>query len=203
LHKKITIADVLASPVVADPLSILDCSPISDGAASLVLCSERYAKKLHKQPVFIRASSLATDSLVLAQRDTITSMLATQLAMRSALKQSSLSLSDINVIELHDAFSTAELITLEDCGFFEPGKAIYATLDRETYIDGKLPVNPSGGLKANGHPVGATGIGQAVEIVQQLREQCGQRQVKGSMVGMTHSMGGIGSTVAIHIFTKE
>ena len=202
-RKKISIADVMNASMVADPLSILDCSPVSDGAASLIISTPAFAKKINAEPVFIVASTIATDTLALADRESIITCKATQLAARQAFAMANFTSSDVNVVEVHDAFSMGEIMALEDCGFFLPGQAACATVKGDTYFNAKLPVNCSGGLKAKGHPVGASGVGQAVEIVRQLQGKCGQRQVQNASVGLTHSMGGIGATVGVHIFSRE
>ncbi|MFA6526938.1 MAG: thiolase domain-containing protein [Candidatus Babeliales bacterium] len=202
-RKKISLADVINAPMVADPLSILDCSPVSDGAASLIIATPEFAKKINTNPVYIIASTLATDTLALADRESIITCKATHIAARKAFAMAGLTPNEVNVVEVHDAFSMGEIIALEDCGFFQPGKAAQATVEGLTYFNAQLPVNCSGGLKAKGHPVGASGVGQAVEIVRQLQGQCEQRQVKNASVGLTHSMGGIGATVGVHIFSRE
>ncbi|MFH0898398.1 MAG: thiolase domain-containing protein [bacterium] len=203
LRKKLSIQQVLNAPVVADPLTLLDCSPISDGAASLVLCSSDFAKKLNVKSIAITASQVATDTVSLALRDDLATFKATKKAATKAFAQAKITHQDIDVIEVHDAFSVAELMALEDLGFFKPGCAAQATRDGVTSLHGKLPVNPSGGLKAKGHPVGATGVAQAVEIVKQLQGRCEQRQVPNARIGLTQNVGGIGTTVAIHIFEKR
>jgi acetyl-CoA C-acetyltransferase len=202
LKKKITINDVISSPTVADPLSLLDCSPICDGSASLILSTPEFAKKRNLKAVFIIASALSTDSLSICNRENLTSFDATKQAGKAAYEMAKIKPTDIDVVELHDAFSTSEIISLEDLGFFKPGTAMQETIKGKTKLNSKLPVNPSGGLKAKGHPVGATGMGQAVEVVDQLRGRCEQRQVKNAETGLTHNMGGAGTTVAVHIFSK-
>lgn len=185
LHKKITIEDVLRSPMIADPLSLLDCSPISDGAACIILGAPGSAA----QGVNLIASAQATDTMSLAARPTLTSFAATRKAAKLAYAQAGITPENINVAEVHDAFTMAELIALEDLGFCAPGTAGYTNLT--------IPVNLSGGLKAKGHPIGATGVAQAVEMVKYLRAS------SVNCVGLTHNMGGIGTTVAVHIFEKR
>lgn len=202
-HKKFSVADIMNAPMVADPLSVLDCSPVSDGAASLVLATPAFAQKINAQPIYIIASTLATDTLALADRESIITCKATQLAARNAFAMAHLTPKDVDIVEVHDAFSMGEIIALEDCGFFHPGQAAQATVNGDTYFNAKLPVNTSGGLKAKGHPVGASGVGQAVEIIKQLQGRCGLRQIKNASIGLTHSMGGIGATVGVHIFSRE
>jgi acetyl-CoA C-acetyltransferase len=194
-HNLLTIKKVMKSPKVSDPLKLLECSPISDGAAALILTAEK------SKGVQIVASEVATDSLALAQRQSLTELKATQLACRKAYQKSGFTPPDIDITEVHDCFSIAEAIALEDLGFFEKGKAAGAVSEGKVTL-GKsrhLVVNTSGGLKAAGHPVGATGVKQIVEIVDQLSSRADKRQVKGAKVGLAQNVGGSGATVAIHI----
>ena len=193
-QKKITVDHVINSPMIADPLTLLDCSPVSDGAASVILCNEETAKRLNSNPVFITGSGHATDTLSLSERDDLLSWSATCEAVNKAYEMAGVSASDVDLVELHDAFSIVHIISLEDLGFFERGQAGAAI--------GELSVNPSGGLKARGHPVGATGIAQVVEVVKQLRGECGERQVKDAKIGLTHNAGGCGANVVVHVFKR-
>ena len=203
LRKEISMHDYLQSSVVADPIKLLDCSPVSDGAASVILTSVEYARQHGYKPIYIIGSGVAVDTPNIAERKTLVSFKATRKAAALAYAQAGINAQDINVAEVHDAFSLAEIISLEDLGFFDSKQAATAALDGITTIDGKLPINPSGGLKARGHPVGATGIAQVVEIVQQLRGQAGDRQIKNASLGLTHNMGGIGATVVVNIFSNQ
>jgi len=189
-QKEITIDDVLNSAVVANPLTVLDCAPISDGAATLILSTPEFAKKYSKNPVYIIGHGQATDSLLLSKRESLTEFKATQIAAKTAYKMAKVTSQDIDIVELHDGFSICEIISLRDLGFLKKDK---------TMINN---INPSGGLKAKGHPVGATGISQAYEIVMQLRNTAGARQIKNAKIGLTHNMGGCGSTSVVHIFSK-
>jgi acetyl-CoA C-acetyltransferase len=194
-HNLLTAEVVMKSPKISDPLKLLECSPISDGAAALILTAEK------SKGVQIMASEVATDSLALAQRQSLTSLKATRLASQKAYEGSGFTPPDIDVAEVHDCFSIAEVLALEDLGFFAEGKAAEA-VSRGRVTLGKskhLVVNTSGGLKAAGHPIGATGVKQIVEIVDQLRGRAGKRQVKGAKVGLAQNVGGSGATVAIHI----
>ncbi len=199
-RKKIMLDDYLKSPVVSDPLRLLDCAPISDGAAAVIIANYDYLKN---DGVNVIASSLATDTLDFASRSEITSFKATRLAGKKAFEMAGLKQQDINVAEVHDAFSMSEIIALEDLNFFKAGTAGYHTQRGETQICGSFPVNTSGGLKAKGHPVGASGVSQVVEVVNQLRGRCDQRQIKNARVGLTHNIGGVGTTAVVHIFEKE
>ncbi len=202
-NKKITINDYLNSPIVADPLRVLDCAPISDGAAAIIISSYDFAKKYGKTGINIIASTQASDTLDIASREDLTSFKATKIAGKKAFEISAISQRDIDVAEVHDAFSMAEIIALEDLGFFEPGTAGFETAHGKTQISGEIPVNTSGGLKAKGHPVGASGISQVVEIVNQLLGRCEQRQISNVKFGLTHNIGGIGTTAVVHIFERE
>ena len=201
--KEITIENVINSTMVSDPLTLLDCAPISDGSASLILCSEKFAKKINKPAIYIVGSGQASDSLALQNRKSLTEMKATQIAAKTAYKIANVTPDDIDVTELHDGFSIVEILSLEDLGYFKKGEAGKATSDGKTFFDGEKPVNPSGGLKGKGHPVGATGVSQAVEIVKQLRGECKSNQVKNAKTGLTHNIGGCGTTAVVHIFKKE
>jgi acetyl-CoA C-acetyltransferase len=197
---KITVDDVLKSVAVADPLNILDCSPITDGAAALILCPADMAKKLAKKaPVKVIGSGQASDTIALHSRADLCALEAVTKAAASAYKMSGKKPSDIQLCEVHDCFTIAEIIVLEALGFAEKGKGGKAVQAGETALGGRIPVNPSGGLKSKGHPVGATGVAQAVEIVEQLRGESGPRQVKNARVGMTQNMGGTGASALVHI----
>jgi len=198
---EITIEGVEKSVMVADPLHILDCSPITDGAAAVIVTTEEIAKKLGKPYIKVLGSGLATDTMQLAQRADITTIKASTLAAASAFKMAGKTIKDINIAEVHDCFTIAELVILESIGIYEPGKAGPAILAGETALDGKFPINTSGGLKSKGHPVGATGVAQIVEIYKQLTGQAENgRQAPGSpKLGMTQNMGGSGASSVVHI----
>lgn len=201
--KKLSMDDILKSPIVADPLRLVDCSPVSDGACVMIISSYEYAKKIGKTGINIIASGSATDSLDLANREELTSFKATKLAIKKAYELAGIGPDDIDIAEVHDAFTMSEIIALEDLGFYKPGSAGTATFEGKTALHGELPVNMSGGLKAKGHPVGASGLSQAIEIVNQLRGNCGARQADNPKIGLSHSMGGVGTTSIVHIFEKE
>ncbi len=201
-HKKISIDDVMRSKMVSDPLKLLDCSPISDGAAAVVLVPLEKARKYNDTPIKIVASAQASDTLRLADRDNLTELKATKIAVQNAYKQAKVGAKDIDVVEVHDCFTIAEILAMEDLGFYPKGKAAKAVADGETTLNSKLSVNTSGGLKGCGHPVGATGIKQAAEVVWQLRGDAKERQVDGAEVGMTHNVGGSGATAVVHIYKR-
>jgi acetyl-CoA C-acetyltransferase len=198
---KITKEAVETGVTIADPLHILDCSPITDGAAAVIMTTEEIAKKLGKPYIRILGSGAATDSIALYQRPDMTTIKAATLASERALKMAGKKITDIQFAEVHDCFTIAELAILESIGVYEPGKAGPATLAGETARDGKFPVNTSGGLKSKGHPVGATGVAQMIEVYKQLTGQAeGERQLKGSpKIAMTQNMGGSGGSSVVHI----
>jgi acetyl-CoA C-acetyltransferase len=200
-HNIISIDDVLEAAMIADPLGLYDCSPMTDGAASVVLMPLEKALKLSNIPKPIKISGIAqaTDTIALAQRESFTTFQATVEAANKAYKMANKSPEDINVVEVHDCFTIAEICAIEDLGFFEKGKGAKATEDDLTALDGKLPVNPSGGLKGKGHPVGATGVAQIVNIVEQLRGESKDLQIKNAKVGLAHNLGGSGATVTVTI----
>jgi len=203
-QSKITVEDVLNSVMVADPLRILDCSPITDGAAALILCDLETAKKISKKPlVEIIGVGHATDSIALHSRKDFTTLISTVKAAQQAYKMAEIKPGDVNVAEVHDCFTIAEIVVSEDLGFFEKGEGGCAVADGRTEIEGEIPINPSGGLKSKGHPVGATGVAQVVEIVKQLRGEADKRQVKDARIGLTQNMGGSGGSSIIHILKGE
>ena len=198
-QKEITLQTVLSSKIVASPLKVFDCSPVTDGAAVAILMPLEKAKKICEQPIQILASAQASDTLALHNRKSLTELYATKIAAKKAFEQAKLSPKDINLAEVHDCFTIAEIMAIEDIGFFKKGEGGKATEDNLTSLEGQIPINTSGGLKACGHPVGATGIKQAVEIVWQLRGQANTRQIKDAKIGLTHNVGGSGATCVIHI----
>ncbi len=202
-QKEITLETVMKSTKVADPLKLFDCSPITDGAAAVILASAENVKKLGiKNPVWVIGSGAATDTLALHDRRDITTMDATIAASKQAFKQTGLTPKDIDLAEVHDCFTIAEICAIEDLGFCKKGEGGKFTEQGQTSLTGSIPVNTSGGLKSKGHPVGATGIAQAVEIALQLRGKAEKRQIKKAEIGMTHNVGGSGGSAAVHIFSQ-
>lgn len=201
--REITMEQVLGSKMIADPLKIFDCSPITDGAAGVVLAPLDMAESFTKKPVEIVTTAQASDSIALHSRETLTGLKATQVAARKAFARAEMAPKDIDLAEVHDCFTIAEIMAIEDLGFFEKGKGGQATLDGRTALDGEIPINTSGGLKSCGHPVGATGIKQAVECVWQLRGEAEGRQVKGASTALSHNVGGSGATAVVHIYKKQ
>jgi len=200
-HLKVSIEDVLASTMVADPLRLLDCSPVTDGAAAMVLTTVERAKELagDRPVVKITGSGLATDAITLANREDLSELGAVRKAAERAYEMAGRQPNDLHVVEVHDCFTIAEVMTTEAIGLFERGEGGPAAENGLTSLQGKIPVNTSGGLKSKGHPVGATGVAQAIEIVSQLRGEAGQRQVEGAEVGLAQNMGGSGGSSIVHI----
>lgn len=200
-HRLISVDDVLKSKKVADPIKVLDSSPITDGAAVAILAPVEIAKKYNDAPVEIIGSAQASDTIALHDRKTLTGIEATQIAAREAYKQAKVQPKDIQVAEVHDCFTIAEIMAIEDLGFFKKGEGGKATEEGLTKIGGKVAVNTSGGLKGCGHPVGATGVKQAVEITWQLRGEAEGRNTNAE-IGLTHNVGGSGGTVVVHILKR-
>ncbi len=194
---------VMNSTIVADPLRLLDCSPITDGAAAVLLTSADEARKLGKPMVVISGIGLATDTIALSQRADILKLGAVELAAQRALKMAGKTIKDVDFAEVHDCFTIAEIMVMEALGVVEPGQGGPATSDGLTALDGKFPINPSGGLKSKGHPVGATGVAQICEAVSQLRGQSEERQIKGAKTALTQNMGGSGGSCVIHILEAK
>ncbi|HDJ83689.1 MAG TPA: hypothetical protein ENG44_01670, partial [Desulfurococcaceae archaeon] len=199
-HKKISIEDVLRSPYVSWPLKLLDCSPLSDGAAGIIISGE--PRKYTDTPVYIKGIGLAHDYPGLHQRDDLTAIVAAKKAAEQAYKMADMKPRDINVFEIHDAFTIAEIILYEMLGLAERGEGALLLRERITWFDGAFPVNPSGGLKAKGHPIGATGVGMACELFWQLRGEAGERQVPNAEYGLMENHGGTGSTSVVVIYGR-
>jgi len=191
-QKEISVEKVLSGFMVTTPLQLLDCCPFSDGAAAVVLVSEEKAKEITDKPVYITGIGQASSGRLSAQKDYLPRLKAREVAAKQAYDLAGVSPSDIDICELHDCFSIASLIAAESLGFFEFGHAGEAWENGETRIGGKIPINISGGLKSKGHPIGATGASQVVEIYHQLRGECGERQVEGARTGLTDTLGGDG-----------
>jgi acetyl-CoA C-acetyltransferase len=198
---KVTREEVNESVMVASPLRILDCSPITDGAAAVILTTVDLAKKLGKPIIKVIGSGHATDSIALHSRPDITTLKATTVAAEKALKMANKKISDINFAEVHDCFTIAEIIVTESLGIFPVGKGGEAALKGETGLEGKFPINTSGGLKSKGHPVGATGVAQIIELVKQFRgaAENGRQLKKQPKIGMAQNMGGSGGSTLVHI----
>lgn len=200
-HKQVSINTVLQSPYIAYPLKLFDSSPISDGAAALVLTSDKGLIKKRQKKAFVLSTATATDSISLTKRKRLDQIYASCLAADQAFEQAGLTREDIDVAEVHDCFSIAEILAMEDLGFWEKGRG-GERIKAESTVYGKggdLIVNTSGGLKAAGHPIGATGVKQIGEIYLQLTNQAGRRQVKNARYGLAHNVGGSGGTAVVTI----
>ena len=202
VRKKITIDDVLKSPVVASPLKLYDCCPFSDGASAIILCSEDFAKKSGRPFIEVIGSGRGASPAAVQGRDDITTIPSTVAAANQAYKMAGITAKDIDFAEVHDCFTIAELIDIEDLGFFKKGAGASAVREGATSRDGEIPINPSGGLKSKGHPIGATGIGQVVEVFEQLTGKAEQRTVRDAEVALTHNFGATGASAAVHIFRR-
>jgi len=203
MQSEITVKQVMESRPVALPLKLFDCSPISDGASCLVITKPKLAKRFAEIPVDIIGTGQASDTIGLYERDNVTSMQVGRLAARQAYKMASMTPRRIDIAEVHDCFTIAEIIAYEDLGFCSPGEGGKLVEEEETQLSGRIPVNTSGGLKAKGHPVGATGAAQACEVYLQLTGQADRRQVKGASIGLTHNVGGSGATGVVHIYRRR
>jgi len=189
------LADEKMNPIIADPLRLFHVCPISDGAAALVLCNAEKAKAYSDSPILISGIGQATDTHIVFEREDITTLKALKLASTQAYKMAHKTPEDIDVAELHDAFEILEAVQSEDIGFFKKGEGAKAAHEGLTEIGGELPINPSGGLKARGHPLGATGVAQVVELFWQLQGEAGKRQVDGAETGITCNFGGFGNNI--------
>jgi acetyl-CoA C-acetyltransferase len=210
LHQPITVEGILDSPeaatnnpYVADPLRFFDCCPVSDGAACLILTTADIAKKTGKPMIRLAGIGQATDTHAVHDRKDPTELLAVREAARKSFAMADIKPDDVDVAELHDAFTILEIAESEEVGFFPKGQGHIALEKGETGIGGKIPINTSGGLKAKGHPVGATGVGQAHEIALQLRGDAEERQVKDAKIGFTCNFGGFGNNVICLTFIRE
>ena len=200
LRKKITIDDVMNSAVVASPLKLYDCCPFSDGASSVILCNEKFAKQHTKNYIRVIGSGRGGSPAALQGRNHLTTIPSTKIAAEAAYKMAGIKPKNVDFAEVHDCFTIAEIVDTEDLGFFDKGKAVEAVRDGKTRLNGEIPINPSGGLKSKGHPIGATGVGQVVEVFDQLTGKAGERTVKDAEIGLTHNFGATGASCAVHIF---
>ncbi|MCA9934606.1 MAG: thiolase domain-containing protein, partial [Anaerolineales bacterium] len=195
--------DDRANPMIAWPLRLFDCSPVTDGATAVLLVSEEIARQYTDDPITIIGSGQASDG-ALHDRPDLTSIGAAKKASQMAYEMAGVTANDIKVAEVHDCFTIAEIIATEDIGFFEPGKGHEAAEEGLTTRHGPKPINTSGGLKSKGHPVGASGAGQAVEIFKQMRGKAGERQVDRDVdLALTHNVGGTGQTAVVHIYERK
>jgi len=201
LHQKITVEDFEKSHMVATPINLLDASPIGDGAAAALLVPAETLSRASR--IVISGSASATDTLAVHDRPEVLFLTAAYKSAQAAYKMAGVTPKEIDVFELHDAFSIMSALSLEACGFAERGQGPRLGLDNEINPNGRVPICTRGGLKARGHPVGATGVYQIVEVVQQLRGECGETQVDGARIGMTQNIGGSGATIVTHVLTSD
>lgn len=201
LQRAITLEQANKSPSVCHPLRLFDCCPTSDGASAAIVCDEEMAGKFTDMPIRVLGVGAGTDHLALFQRDDFATLKATTLAAKQAYNMANLTPKDISLAEVHDCFTIAEIMAYEDLGFCQKGEGGRLIEEGDTQIGGRIPVNPSGGLKAKGHPIGATGVGQIYEITNQLRGKVEKntRQVANAKFGLAHNVGGSGATATVHI----
>jgi len=204
LHQTINVDQFENSSMVSTPINLLDASPIGDGAAAVIIVpAEKVASVKGRPRVVVAGSASATDSIAVHSRKDPLFLSAAYQSSKKAYEMAGVTKDDIDVFELHDAFSIMAALSLEACGFAERGKGVSLGLDNEIHPNGKIPVCTRGGLKARGHPVGATGVYQVVEVAQQLRGECGKTQVDGAKIGMAQNIGGSGATILTHILKAE
>lgn len=201
LRRAITLEQATKSAAICHPLRLFDCCPTSDGASAAILCDAAKAKKFSDSPVRVLGSGAATDRLALFQREDFTVLRASVSAAKQAYAMAKLEPRDVNLAEVHDCFTIAEVMAYEDLGFCKKGEGGKLIEEGQTYLGGRIPVNASGGLKAKGHPIGATGVGQIYEITKQLRGEVekSSRQVPNAKIGLAHNVGGSGATAVVHI----
>lgn len=200
LQKRITVDHVMNSPVVASPLKLYDCCPFSDGASSVILCSEKFAKDNGGDYIEVIGSGRGGSPAALQGREHLTTIPSTKIAAQAAYKMACITPSDVDFAEVHDCFTIAEVVDTEDLGFFDKGTGVQAVREGRTGLNSDISINPSGGLKSKGHPIGATGVGQVVEVYDQLTGRAGQRTVKDAKIGLTHNFGATGASCAVHLF---
>lgn len=194
-YKHVTMKMINNSPIISSPLNLFDCSPITDGASAIILSRNNKCNR----DVEVIGSHLATDCISLAQRKDLSSFASTKEAAANAFSQAKVSPKDIDIAEVHDCFTIAELVAMEDIGICRQGESKHWIREERTGLDGDMPINTDGGLKADGHPIGASGIAQIYEIVTQLRGEADKRQIDRARIGLAHSVGGVGGTAVINI----
>ena len=202
MQKEVTLEKAMSSKMIAWPLKLYDCSLITDGASCLILTRPDLAKKFTDTPVHIIGSGQASDAIGIYEREELTTLKAGRLAGQEAYRMADVKPKDLDIAEVHDCFTIAEIIAYEDLDLCKPGKGGRLIEEGSTTLDGEIPVNTSGGLKSKGHPVGATGTAQAYEIYLQLTEQAERRQVSGAEIALSHNVGGSGATAAVHIYRR-
>jgi len=202
LQKVITLEEAVKSVIISYPLNLYDCCLISDGAAAVILANEERSKRMNDTPIWIEGLGAASDAMLINERPTLTGLTGSRLAAEEAYKMAGITARDIDVAEVHDCFTIAEIMAYEDLGFCEKGEGGKFIEEGQSYIGGRTPVNVDGGLKSKGHPLGATGVSMAVEITKQLRGEAGNRQVSGAEIGLSHNVGETGQFAFVHIYVR-
>ncbi len=202
-RKEISMEKALASEEVASPLCVYDCCANADGAACVILASEERARELSSKPVWLDGMGCATASMSVLRRPNLVGLPSAEAAAAEAYRMAGITAADVKVADVHDCFTIAEIMAYEDLGFCKKGEGGAFIADHQTYIGGKVAVNVDGGLKAKGHPIGATGVSMTCEIVKQLRGEAGERQVPDADVGLTHNVGGIGQYTFVQILRRD
>jgi len=202
-QKEITMEKALESEDVASPFQVYDCCANADGAACVILASEGMARELSENPVWLDGMACATASMSVLRRPHLVGLPSAEEAGKEAYRMAGITAENIDVAEVHDCFTVAEILAYEDLGFCEKGEGGRFIHERQSYIGGKVAVNVDGGLKAKGHPIGATGISMTVEIARQLRNEAGERQVPDAEFGLTHNVGGIGQYTFVQILRRD
>ncbi|MHA2277869.1 MAG: thiolase C-terminal domain-containing protein, partial [Candidatus Kariarchaeaceae archaeon] len=202
MQKEVPLEEAMNAVQIASPLNLYDCSMISDGAAAVLITKESLASTWTDTPVYVKGLGSGSDTMQMARRRTLTGLDGAKRAGQVAFEMAGLTPADIDIAEVHDCFTIAELMALEDLGFYAPGEAGPAVIDQQTYIGGKIPTNIDGGLKAKGHPLGATGVSQAAEIRKQLLGEASNRQIDGAEIGLSHNVGQTGQFVNVVIYGR-
>ncbi|MHA2251580.1 MAG: thiolase domain-containing protein [Candidatus Kariarchaeaceae archaeon] len=203
IQKEVGIEEAMSAVQIASPLNLYDCSLISDGGAAVLLTRDSLAKQFTDTPIAVKGIGSGSDTMTMARRESLTSLRGAKQAAKTAYEMAGVQPSDIDMAVVHDCFSIAEIIAMEDLGFYSPGEAGPAVVDKQSYIGGKIPINVDGGLKSKGHPLGATGVSQAVEIRKQLLGEAGVRQVDGANIGLSHNVGQTGQFVNVMIYGRN
>ncbi len=202
LQREVSLEEAMKSIMICHPLNLYDCCLVSDGAAAAILAKEEKAKKLSDTPVWITGLGSASDTMMISERQNLTSLTATRLAAEKAYKMADVNPDDIDVAMVHDCFTIAEIMAYEDLGFCKKGEGGRFIEEGKSYIGGKIPINIDGGLKSKGHPLGATGVSMTVEVTRQLRGEANKRQVSGAEIGLSHNVGETGQYCFVHIYKR-
>jgi acetyl-CoA C-acetyltransferase len=201
-RKELGLDDVMASDFVCQPLKVFDCCANADGASCIIVASEDVARSISRIPIWVIGLGAATDTMTMSGREVLTGLRCTREAARQAYEMAGVGPQDIDVAEVHDCFTIAELMAYEDLGFAKPGEGVRLVEEKQTYADGRMPVNVDGGLLSKGHPIGATGGSQVRTIVRQLRGEATEAQVKDAEIGLVHNIGGVGQYGSVTIVRR-